>query len=97
MTTAGAIAAGAWFTDAAGLLFRIDHVHFDGGASLMRKARVSKFPCSMRPSLRVISPYKAAVNPKIIPPFICALMVSGLIICPQSSAQTTRVAVKFGK
>jgi len=24
-------------------------------------------------------------------------MVSGLITCPQSSAQTTRVAVKFGK
>src|SRR5438445_13826859 len=61
------------------------------GASLIRNVRTSwKLDCCTRPFSIVTSPHKAPLIPKMIPPSICALTVSGFTTVPQSTAQTTR-------
>src|SRR5437016_2450305 len=61
------------------------------GASLIRSVRTSwKLDCCTRPFSIVTSPHKAPLIPKMIPPSICALTVSGFTTVPQSTAQTIR-------
>ena len=61
------------------------------GISFIRSTWKSwKFDCSTRPSFKVIALCRAAARAKPIPPSICALITSGLMAMPQSTAHTTR-------
>ena len=82
---------GAGLTDAARSVGALDDLDLDDWSLIdPQHLIVVEVRLLTRPFFSVISPYSAAVMPKMMPLCICATTVSGLTTIPVSTTHTTR-------